>query len=137
MLGPIILASTIVGLGVSIWFLIIQPPLLKPWWLNYQEQMEMPRYKCHKTVFALKIVSLKYDSDEASKQNRDTDGSATITPEEPYGSFKVDGAYVHKHDPQVGGYYVVYDDGYASFSPAGPFESGYTRISPVSPMRSV
>ncbi len=27
---------------------------------------------------------------------------------------------------EVGGYYVVYEDGYKSFSPAGAFESGYT-----------
>ena len=28
----------------------------------------------------------------------------------------------------VGGYYVVYEDGYKSFSPAGAFESGYTPL---------
>ena len=33
-----------------------------------------------------------------------------------------------KHDPQAGGYYVVYADGYQSFSPAQAFEEGYTRI---------
>ncbi|MCK9988658.1 MAG: hypothetical protein AzoDbin1_05130 [Azoarcus sp.] len=31
-------------------------------------------------------------------------------------------------DSGVGGYYVVYEDGYKSFSPAIAFESGYTRI---------
>ena len=30
--------------------------------------------------------------------------------------------------PEVGGYYVVYEDGYKSFSPAGAFESGYTPL---------
>ena len=30
--------------------------------------------------------------------------------------------------PRVGGYYVVYADGYASFSPSKAFEDGYTRI---------
>ena len=35
--------------------------------------------------------------------------------------------YMTKHAPQVGGYYVLYEDGYASFSPAQPFEAGYVR----------
>ena len=30
--------------------------------------------------------------------------------------------------PRVGGYYVVYADGYKSFSPATAFEEGYTKI---------
>ena len=29
---------------------------------------------------------------------------------------------------KVGGYYVVYEDGYKSFSPAEAFESGYKRV---------
>jgi hypothetical protein len=28
----------------------------------------------------------------------------------------------------IGGYYVVYEDGYKSFSPASAFENGYTRL---------
>jgi hypothetical protein len=35
---------------------------------------------------------------------------------------------MHKHKPQVGGYYVLYKDGYASFSPASAFEEGYDLI---------
>jgi hypothetical protein len=35
-----------------------------------------------------------------------------------------------KHNPQVGGYYVMYKDGYQSWSPASEFEDGYTRIAP-------
>jgi len=87
---------------------------------------EMPRYKCHKEVWALKIKAIKRDGEG---EYRETDGSATITPEEAdYAPFKVDAAYMHKHKPQVGGYYVVYDDGYKSWSPAAAFEEGYTRI---------
>lgn len=37
--------------------------------------------------------------------------------------------WMTKHNPVVGGYLVLYDDGYCSFSPAEAFESGYTRIS--------
>ena len=35
--------------------------------------------------------------------------------------------FMDKHSPQVGGYYVVYKDGYKSYSPAQAFEEGYKR----------
>ena len=38
------------------------------------------------------------------------------------------GTWLDKHNPAVGGYYVVYKDGYESFSPAQAFEEGYARI---------
>ena len=98
-----------------------------------QVQRELPRYQCHKKVWALKIAEIVFDWAIANKENRETDGSAIITPaEEGYAPFKVDREYVSKHlrnvDPNVvlGGYYVVYDDGYKSFSPAKAFEDGYT-----------
>lgn len=83
-------------------------------------QAEMPRYRSHKIVWALKIKGIEPR----------TDGGATITPEDAgYGPFQVDGAYVRKHTPQIGGYYVVYSpDGYQSWSPAREFEDGYTRV---------
>lgn len=88
--------------------------------------VEMPRYKCHKEVWALKIKEIVRDSDKAREEGRETDGSATITPEENgYEPFMVDANYMHKHKPEVGGYYVVYKDGYKSFSPAMAFEDGY------------
>lgn len=93
-------------------------------------QAQMPRYQCHKKVWALKIKSIDFDWQAAQRENRETDGSATITPEDPrYAPFRVDHAYVRKHDPKVGGYYVVYDDGYKSYSPAKAFEEGYSLIS--------
>jgi len=87
---------------------------------------EMPKYKCHKEVWAFKIKSIVRDGEG---ENRETDGSAMITPEEEgYDAFKVDYQYMHKHKPEVGGYYVQYKDGYKSFSPADAFEEGYSRI---------
>ena len=83
---------------------------------------EMPKYVCHKKVWALKIAEITEPTDA-------TGTSRTIMPaDEGYGPFVVDGAYMAKHKPEVGGYYVVYEDGYKSFSPAGAFESGYARI---------
>lgn len=90
---------------------------------------EMPRYKCHKEVHALRIANIEWDSDKAQPKNRDSDGSAIITPaDDGYGPFRVDHAYIRRHKPAVGGYSVVYSDGYKSYSPAKAFEEGYTRL---------
>jgi len=87
---------------------------------------EMPRYLCHKEVHALKIAKIIRDGEG---QDCETDGSAMIIPaDEGYAPFKVDFAYMSKHKPVEGGYFVVYEDGYKSFSPADAFESGYSRI---------
>lgn len=93
-------------------------------------QMEMPRYKCHKQVWALKIGGISH------KPNPDTTGNsaaasygATLLPSDPrYAPFDVPAEYVTKHSPEVGGYYVVYDDGYKSYSPAKAFEDGYALL---------
>ena len=92
-------------------------------------QVEMPKYRSHKEVWALKIKDIVFDVDLAKNSNRETDGSAIITPVDGvYAPFKVDSAYVRKHNPKAGGYYVVYADGYKSWSPAEAFEEGYTRV---------
>ena len=84
---------------------------------------EMPRYACHKEVWALKIADIDYGQGEPDTV------FATITPADGrYAPFMVDESYLNKHKPEVGGYYVVYADGYKSFSPADAFEAGYTLI---------
>jgi hypothetical protein len=91
--------------------------------------IEMPKYKCHKEVWALKIKKIVLDSDLAKETNRETTGGATITPEEEgYGAFDVNAEYVRKHKPEVGGYYVMYKGGYESWSPASEFEEGYSKM---------
>jgi hypothetical protein len=93
------------------------------------DNIQLPRYRSHKEVWALKIAKIEFDIDKARAEGRETDGSAIITPDEPeYAPFRVDAEYVHKHTPKVGGYYVVYGDGYESWSPAPAFEDGYTRL---------
>ncbi len=83
----------------------------------------MPLYKCHKEVWALKIAKIEYVQSEADTV------TAVITPSDAsYALFIVDEAYINKHKPQIGGYYVVYADGYKSFSPADAFEEGYTLV---------
>lgn len=94
---------------------------------NSAPQIEMPRYQSHKIVHALKIRAIETILDDDMEPA--TSLGATITPnEDGYAPFHVDAAYVEKHDPQAGGYYVVYPDGYKSYSPAEAFESGYTLL---------
>lgn len=89
------------------------------------DAVEMPRYQSHKKVWALKIKSVQADPSAPLGST----AACIIVPEESgYAPFRVDEEYCLKHNPKVGGYYVVYDDGYKSFSPAQAFEEGYTRI---------
>jgi hypothetical protein len=81
-------------------------------------EIELPKYTCHKKVWALRIKDIEHHDN----------GSATITPlEDGYAPFAVSCEYMVKHKPNIRGYYVVYKDGYTSFSPADSFEDGYTR----------
>ena len=76
--------------------------------------VQMPRYRCHKNVSALKILEVQE--------------AGILIVEVPYAPLSVTPEYMQRHRPQPGGYYVVYDDGYASFSPAKAFEDGYTKL---------
>lgn len=78
---------------------------------------EMPKYMSHKTVWALKIKSIERDA--VTKLTFDDPG---------YAARLVSYDYDQKHKPEPGGYFVVYADGYESFSPAEAFEDGYTRL---------
>lgn len=82
--------------------------------MNDFASAEMPKYRCHKVVWALKIAAI--------------DGAVLTPAEKPYAPFTVSEEYLEKHKPEVGGYFVVYSDGYKSYSPAGPFEDGYTKV---------
>jgi len=77
------------------------------------DSAEMPKYKSHKIVHALKLKQV------------DPDGK--MHPEDArYAPFYGEPGYNDKHKPYAGGYYVVYPDGYKSFSPAKAFEDGYS-----------
>lgn len=92
-------------------------------------QREMPRYKCYKEVWALKIKGIMPDATLAQREGRETTGGSWIEPADAgFAPLHVPAEYVKKHTPEVGGYYVVYGDGYQSFSPALAFEDGYARV---------
>lgn len=83
---------------------------------------EMPRYKCHKEVWALKIKEI-----ETTEQTKDGKYGVHMSFENVrYAPIAIDQAWYEKHTPEPGGYYVVYLDGYKSYSPAKAFEDGYS-----------
>lgn len=86
-----------------------------------ENEAAMPRYRCHKEVYALKIQSIKTHHD----------GSATIQPEKPYQAFVVDKDWMSrfKGNNDDFGYFVLYMDGYQSWSPTKTFEGGYELVS--------
>lgn len=75
----------------------------------------MQVYQCHKKVQAAEI--------------RLVDGTKLIFGEghDPV-AVMVGLDFIEKHNPKSGDFYVVYEDGYASISPAGAFTSGYAPI---------
>lgn len=82
----------------------------------------LPRYRCHKEVSAAKILAI-----DVKYVNSMWD-HALLTLQGQDEPLRVSTHYIEKREPSVGGYYVVYDDGYTSYSPAKAFEEGYTRI---------
>lgn len=86
-----------------------------------QAQAEMPRYRSHKVVHALKISGVEVHED----------GSATIAPaDDGFAPLKTRANWADRFngDEDDLGYYVVYPDGFTSWSPTDAFESGYSRI---------
>lgn len=87
-----------------------------------QAAAEMPKYKCHKEVWALKISEI-----HPGRRDGKGPGGTLVFAEEGYAPLSVGEDYLQR-DPQEGGYYVVYADGYKSYSPAKAFEDGYTLV---------
>lgn len=81
----------------------------------------LPTYVCHKEVQALKIKGIEHVGGGRYMLSFYEDG---------FGPTPVVAEWVDKHGPRPGGYYVVYKDGYVSYSPARAFEEGYTAVQP-------
>lgn len=80
----------------------------------------LPEYKCHKKVWALKIYSVELQAEGNARLH--------FVEDPPYAPRAVSASYVIKHSPKAGGYWVMYKDGYESWSPGKEFEEGYTRV---------
>ena len=84
----------------------------------------LPMWQSHKVVKAGKIAliipsgpDLFGDAPKATKLVLQQGHQVTVSEE-----------YMLKHKPQVGGYFVMDEDGYQSWSPKESFEQGYTSI---------
>src|ERR1051326_8172801 len=86
------------------------------------ESAQMPRYVCHKTVHALKITNIDVRLEKGMP--------IILTPEDKrYAPIEVTQDWAReRHVERPAGYYVVYEDGYTSWSPVETFEKGYTPI---------
>lgn len=83
------------------------------------EDFPLPAYKSHKIVRAAKITALRGNGNDDMPDLvlGEIGAIVALLPD-----------WHAKHKPQVGGYYVQYEDGYNSYSPAKAFEEGYTAL---------
>lgn len=77
----------------------------------------LPRYECHKEVNAGLITGMQF-----------LNGRTELVLGEQNVTIEVDDEWFKLHPKTtIGGFYVVYDDGYCSYSPSEPFLKGYKR----------
>lgn len=95
---------------------------------------QLPQWKCHKVVQAIKIVRIQFE----------TTVSCELVPiDSGFAPIRVDGEYMNRHlgrevvekmrETNDYGYFVLYADGYQSWSPSKQFEDGYTLSTPMLP----
>jgi hypothetical protein len=86
----------------------------------------LPEYRSHKIVNALKIVAIDEQRPQVSDgQSAQAWHPATLRFEGDFEPAQVDAEWMRSRRPQVGGYWVLYKDGYTSWSPAKQFDEGY------------
>lgn len=73
-------------------------------------------YRSHKTVHAGQIVGISFEHNRLLvKDHQGQHKTINVTAE-----------WLARHKPVLDGYFVVYNDGYCSFSPQAAFADGYT-----------
>ena len=84
----------------------------------------MDKFRCTKTVEAFQINEI-----EIIPQPQDGLRDAILHPvDKGVGAKVMSGLWMERHQPEVGGYFVRYKDGYESYSPAEAFEEGYKPV---------
>jgi hypothetical protein len=90
-----------------------------------KSELPITEYKSHKVVRAAKILAVAHWADDPSLRVTldELDANGTLK------EWHADTAWVMRQpEIQVGGYIVVYEDIYVSYSPEKAFESSYTRV---------
>lgn len=87
---------------------------------------EIPQWQCHKIVQASKIIAM----DELGKDDKDPSTTCFRWWLECGIMINVSKSLASRGYPNTGDYYVLYADGYESWSPAKAFEEGYTKLCP-------
>lgn len=82
----------------------------------------LPQYRSHKVVGALKIKMIEFLGVDCSHSHQ------AVFEEDGFDPLPLTHDEVYTKKFAAGGYLVVYEDGYRSFSPAKAFEEGYTKI---------
>ena len=78
----------------------------------------LPKWKCKKIIEGFKIGVIEYIDNGGAEIKSDC-GKYVV---------RVQQSYLDKHRPDIGGYYVRYQGGYESWSPADALEDGYDPI---------
>lgn len=89
---------------------------------------EIPRYRCHKEVQALKIKEI-HPGDSYGPAS--VPGLTLVFEDARFAPRFMSERWAGFHTVQEGGYLIIYKDGYESYSPAAAFEEGYTLIDPT------
>lgn len=85
---------------------------------------QYPQYQCHKIVSAFKILRMAQGISPANEGNKPVWNIWPV--DHDLDPIEVDAAWLEKNKVVPGGYVVIYNDGYMSFSPEKAFEDGYT-----------
>jgi hypothetical protein len=89
--------------------------------MEQQVEAEMPRYISHKQVWALELDCVDHNADGSSVLTfRDNGYSPILIP--------ASSDIFARYKPVQGDFYVVYADGYKSFSPRKAFLEGYVKL---------
>lgn len=104
------------------WRTALRRPIQDEFTIAEPEDLDWAVYRSIKMVRAAKIVKLNHQV---------FDRNVIITVEARHGVMEERFAnlgWMRKHEPEVGGYIVVYDNDYVSYSPSVPFEKGHIRL---------
>lgn len=99
------------------------PAIFEALYTPVQKPVGLPVYQCHKQVRAAKIIDIR-----TMGSIHKTDFYHLHLDDATIAFMQVTPDWYQKHRPSVGGYFVQYEDGYQSYSPARAFESGYTKL---------